>query len=165
MNTMPIKNKEQDDIDETSFSKNDDFEMIDYVLVYQKYSDRRLQEYRNIYLKNLVTFGLKLRNVLLKYFINIFSLFKLFLLLIKQDISDTKNNYILVHTPYQILLEIAEKTNLNLPIELNDLDYKSVTSSAWNKIIACFNSPEAIEISNIQRKYFTAPYKQILHNQ
>ncbi len=75
--------KEQDDIDETSFSKNDDFEMIDYVLVYQKYSDRRLQEYRNIYLKNLVTFGLKLRNVLLKYFINIFSLFKLFLLLIK----------------------------------------------------------------------------------
>jgi len=83
MNTMPIKNKEQDDIDETSFSKNDDFEMIDYVLVYQKYSDRRLQEYRNIYLKNLVTFGLKLRNVLLKYFINIFSLFKLFLLLIK----------------------------------------------------------------------------------
>jgi hypothetical protein len=83
MNTMPIKNKEQDDIDETSFSKNDDFEMIDYVLVYQKYSDRRLQEYRNIYLKNLVTFGLKLRNVLLKYFISIFSLFKLFLLLIK----------------------------------------------------------------------------------
>lgn len=79
----PINNKEQDDIDETSFSKNDDFEMIDYVLVYQKYSNRKLKEYRNIYLKNLVTFGLKLRNVLLKNAIIIFSLFYLFLLLIK----------------------------------------------------------------------------------
>ena len=71
----PINNKEQDDIDETSFSKNDDFEMIDYVLVYQKCSNRRLEEYRNIYLKNLVTFGLKLRNVLLKNVSIIFSLF------------------------------------------------------------------------------------------
>jgi hypothetical protein len=71
----PINDKEQDDIDETSFSKNDDFEMIDYVLVYQKYSNRKLEEYRNIYLKNLVTFGLKLRNVLLKNVIIIFSLF------------------------------------------------------------------------------------------
>jgi len=49
--------------DETTFSNHDQFDVIDYVLVYQNNSNKKLIEYRNIYLKNLISLGLKLRNV------------------------------------------------------------------------------------------------------
>ncbi len=71
----------------------------------------------------------------------------------------------LIHTPFDVLLEIAEKTKLNLPIEINDLETESTMKSAWNRVMNLFSSKEALQINKTQNDYFTAPYTRQLHDQ
>lgn len=99
---------------------------------------------RDNFLANLVTNGLTLKSVL------------------ETTARDGKEiMYVLVQTPVELLLHIAEKLKLKLPIEENDL-YRENVDTVFHKF-QCF-MPDDIELKTSYRNYFTAPYSTSLHN-
>ena len=89
-----MKNFDEEKMDENLSQFN--LNRIDFVLVYEKNdSNKKHEKYRRFFLTNLKQFGLEL------------------------DIKESdKNTFILIYTPFEVLLQIAEKANLKLPIEV-----------------------------------------------
>ena len=67
--------------------------------------------------------------------------------------------FVLVETPFEKLLEVAEKLKIKLPIAENDLPKENLSTSIWNKID--FITPKAIKQEK-RRSFFTAAYSSNL---
>ena len=80
--------------------------------------------------------------------------------------KDGTLNFILIETPLEKLLEVAEKIKLKLPIAENNLekegDFQSAISSLFNKI-ECLN-PSKIHHEK-PRQYFTAAYNSSIRKE
>ena len=64
-----------------------------------------------------------------------------------------------MHTPFNKLLELAEKTNLKLPIEIN----KWETDKESNCLKRFFEPPVQDEENDTDNHYFYSPYTSSLH--
>ncbi len=128
-----------------------DLSRIDYVIAYQErikastsQKANQILENRRIYLHNLETNGLILRKM-------------------KEDCNGTPMFYILVETSKAAQVEIAEKLNLNFPIEENDLYEPKDPTSLLNRLKCFFPDETELELRDSYRKYFTAAYTSNLH--
>jgi hypothetical protein len=133
---------------------------IDYVLVYNSSKiDEELQHEKSYERNKITNKKNKARAEYRKYFLDNL---KLYGLKIRKVIENDGAVYILVHTPFEKLLEIAEKSKLKLPIEENEIGRFAnghFMSSFWHKF-----SDLPTEINEEKEtKYFTAPYTSNLH--
>ncbi len=100
---------------------------------------------RENFLANLVTNGLTLKSVI-------------------EGGKDGKEMvYVLVQTPIELLLCIAEKLKLKLPIQENDLYGEYADTGSILDKFKCF-MPHDVELKRSYRNYFTAAYSTSLHN-
>lgn len=117
---------------------------IDYVLVYNmpKNSNEKgilgsrrksRAQYRKAFLDNLKSSGVDIHKI----------------------VEDDHTVFILIHTPFAKLLEIAERTKFKMPIEKNLMDSR-------NMIARLLKKDDENEEKTI--KYFTAPYSSDLHD-
>ena len=114
---------------------------IDYVLVYEQNlsEDAENETNRENYLFNLENNGLLIKKV-----------------------KEKDRTFILIETPLETLLGIAEKIKLKLPIEKNDL-YREESNSFWSRFkFKCF-IPDGINMKHSNRRYFTTAYTTNLH--
>ncbi len=140
-----------DDGIEVCDPKEIDLTTIDYVIAYQariKASSNQkavqILENRKIYLHNLERNGLVLKKM-------------------KEDCNGTPMFFILVETSKAVQVEIAEKINLNFPIEENDLYEAKDPTSLLNRLRCFFPDESDIDLKDSYRKYFTAAYTSNLH--
>lgn len=124
------------------FDFTEDPNRIHYVLAYnEKNNSTKIQERRELYLKNLCMNGLRIR--------------------VKRE-EDDEGNYIvflLVQCPCEIFYDIAERIKLKMPIAENDL-YSPERFSFFNKF-ECI--PGEVKWKR-QKKYFTTQYNADFHD-
>lgn len=135
--------------------------MIDYVLVYNK-NDTKNTEQRKIFLHNIWVNGLEFEIKVNRFCVQAIKC-QVYL-----DISQLKSKkednlrFVLIHTPFETCLEVAEKVGFKMPIELNDLD-EDLSLDARLTFRNCFKWGRYRELATAEkRKYFLAPYTEKL---
>ncbi|CAF0845476.1 unnamed protein product [Brachionus calyciflorus] len=114
----------------------------DFVLVYSnsKLNSEQNQE-KEIFLNNLRTNGLELD---------------------EWASPDSKDVYVLIRTPDELLFKTAERTKLKLPIKNNDLVEEGIIIKSFKKILCFPTLPSDVALEN-ENNFFTMSYTSKYH--
>ncbi|KAG1687430.1 Anoctamin-4 [Nymphon striatum] len=155
MEKSPQEAEEQiimiDDGEYSSQYFNDGIRRVDYVLAYEESDDKKTRHKRAIFEQNLIQEGLQLE------------------LEDRNKSVDGKTFFVKIHAPWEVLGQMAEITNMKMPIRLDETEsVESVKAESeswlsWLKSYCCpsLKNPFLLDMNVISKEpnYFTAVFK------